>query len=97
MSKIKGCINQDCPAKKKHTKHKESETVCPECGKELSFVCPKCFTVLKESDGRYCIRCAEGKKDSRDKALKVGGTVLGIVLTVAGTVASIIGTSNKKE
>ena len=55
----------------------------------------------KENDGKYCIRCAEGKKDTRDKVLKVGGTVLGAVATLAvtivGTVASIIDTSDKKE
>jgi hypothetical protein len=101
MGKIKGCINQDCSAKQKKTKYKETETICPECGRELSFVCPKCFTVLQENDGKYCIRCAEGKKDMRDKVLKVGGTVLSAVATLAvtivGTVASIIDTSDKKE
>lgn len=101
MGKIKGCINQDCSAKQKKTKYKETETICPECGQELSFVCPKCFTALQENDGKYCIRCAEGKKDTRDKVLKVGGTVLGAVaalaVTVVGTVASIIDTSDKKE
>ena len=77
------------------------ETACPECGQELSFVCPKCFTVLSANDGKYCIRCAEGKKDARDKVLKVGGTVLGVAVSVAvtvvGTVASIMGASDKKE
>ena len=87
--------------KAKKTKYKENETLCPECGRELSFVCPKCFTVLQENDGKYCIRCAEGKKDARDKVLKVSGTVLGVAVSVAvtviGTVVSIMGASDKKE
>lgn len=97
MGKIKGCINQDCSAKQKKTKYKENETICPECGQELSFVCPKCFTVLQENDGKYCIRCTEGKKDLRDKALKIAGTAVGCVVAVVGTVASVVGAINKKE
>ena len=101
MSKVKGCINQNCLARQKKIKYKEMETACPKCGQELSFVCPKCFTVISANDRKYCIRCAEGKKDARDKVLKVGGTVLGVAVSVAatvvGTVASIMRASDKKE
>ena len=101
MGKVKGCINQDCLARQKKIKYKEMETACPKCGQKLSFVCPKCFTVLSANDVKYCIRCAEGKKDARDKVLKVGGTVLGVAVSVAvtvvGTVASIMGASDKKK
>lgn len=97
MGKIKGCINQNCSANQKKKKYKEKETICPECGQELSFVCPKCFTVLQENDGKYCIRCTEGKKDSRDKALKIAGTAVSCVVAIVGTVASVVGALNKKE
>lgn len=97
MGKVKGCVNQDCISRQKKIKYKEAETVCPECGQNLSFVCPKCFTVLSENDGKYCIRCAEGKKDIRDKALKVAGTTVGCIVAVVGTVASVVGALSKKE
>lgn len=97
MAKVKGCINQDCLARHKKTKYKGAETACPECGQELSFVCPKCFTVLSANDGKYCIRCAEGKKDIRDKALKAAGAAVGCIVAVVGTVASVVGALSKKE
>ena len=97
MGKVKGCINQDCLARQKKTKYKGAETACPECGQKLSFVCPKCFTVLSANDGKYCIRCAEGKKDIRDKALKAAGTAVGCIVAVVGTVASLVGAFSKKE
>ena len=76
--------------------HKTTKGYCTKCGQELTFVCPKCYTVLQENDGRYCIRCSDEKKDNKDKVVKAGGIAAGIV-AVAGAALPIIKVFIKKE
>lgn len=100
MGRVKGCINHECSANQEKRKYKENDIICAECGQDLSYVCTKCFTALAESDGKYCIRCSENKKDKRDKTLKIGGTAFGVlatVATIAVTIVSAFKSDDKKE
>lgn len=93
MGKVKGCVNQSCSAQKSKNKYKETDMYCTKCGQELAFVCPKCYTVLPENRGKYCIRCAEGKKDKKDKTIKIAGAAV----AVAGATLPIIKAIIKKK
>ena len=100
MGKVKGCVNQNCSAKQKKIKFKESDLYCTKCGQELTFVCFKCYTVLQKNDGRYCIRCSDRKKDNKDKVVKAAGAAGGIaagIVAVAGAALPIIKAIIKKE
>lgn len=100
MSKVKGCVNQNCSAKQKKIKYKEADLYCTKCGQELTFVCPKCYTVLQKDDGKYCVRCSEGKKDKKEKAAKAAGAAGGIaagIVAVAGAALPVIKAIIKKE
>ena len=97
MDKVKGCVYQSCSAKKNKNKYKETDMYCTKCGQELAFVCPKCYTVLPENSGKYCIRCAEGKKDTKDKTIKIASGVAAGLVAVAGVTLPIIKAIIKKK
>ena len=100
MGKVKGCVNQSCSAKQNKNKYKKTDMYCTKCGQELAFVCPKCYTVLPENSGKYCVRCAEGKKDKKDKTVKAAGAAGGVaagLVAVAGAALPIIKAIIKKE
>ena len=96
MGKVKGCVNQSCSAKQNKNKYKETDMHCTKCGQKLAFVCPKCYTVLPENSGKYCIRCAEGKKDTKDKTIKIAGTVGGVAAGLVATLPIIKAIIKKK-
>lgn len=83
MAKIKGCVYSECLAKQKKMHYKKDDSFCTKCGRELSYVCKKCHTVMQEKDkGNLCLRCISDKKDKRDqrtkKAVKVGGGIVAV-------------------
>lgn len=91
---IKGCTNAECNSFKKN-KHYTAKEIkyCPECGNVLSHVCKKCPTVLSDDKKVYCMRCEQEKTEKRekrwDKAKKVGGTALGVIITVGAAIPGI--------
>lgn len=96
MSKIKGCGSSNCIANKKKIKYKNTDEFCSKCGKQLVYVCKKCFTPIPEnSKGSYCIRCQAERDDRKDntldKAKKIGGGVVG----VGAMVLSVVPVVNK--
>lgn len=97
MSKTKGCVNRNCSARQKKIKYKENDIYCSKCGQKLAFVCPKCYTVLQETDGKYCVRCSEGKKDKKESAAKVAGGIAAGLVAVAGAALSIAKVMIKKN
>ena len=70
MALIKGCTNIQCGQKHKEVKFKEDDLFCPKCGKELSYVCGKCFAPLEEAAKR-CEKC-QAKIDNRKEKMKSG-------------------------
>ena len=61
----------------------------------FSFVMP-----WWEDSGKYCVRCAEGKKDKKDKTVKAAGAAGGVaagLVAVAGAALPIIKAIIKKE
>ena len=77
MKKVKGCINQDCKANKKKSLFDAKNNFCPLCGKELVFVCKKCYTQLADNTKKpYCVRCLAEKKQDRENVAKAGVAVL---------------------
>ena len=93
MAKIKGCINKQCIANKKMIKFKKEDSYCSKCGQELFFVCAKCYMVLDDGDGKYCIRCTEERKDKRDDNIKK----IGSFAVAVGTVFSIVLANTKDK
>lgn len=97
MSKVKGCVNQNCSAKQKKIKFKEYDFYCAKCGQELTFVCPKCYTVLQKNGKKYCVRCSEGQKDKKEKAAKTAGGIAAGLVAVASAAFPIIKNIIKKK
>lgn len=93
MALIKGCTNIQCGQKHKEVKYKEDDLFCPKCGKELSYVCGKCFAPL-DSPAKRCEAC-QAKSDARKEKVKAGaGKVVGaakIAAPVAVALADIPG------
>lgn len=86
MASVKGCNNHSCIANKNKLKYKKSDEFCSKCGKELIYVCPKCYTPLTNESEKYCLRHLaemDDKKERRNKALAVVGTgILGVCTIV---------------
>jgi DNA-directed RNA polymerase subunit RPC12/RpoP len=74
MAFIKGCTNIQCGQKHKEVKFKEDDLFCPKCGKELSYVCGKCFAPLEEAAKR-CPKCQQ-KVDDRKAKVKAGASAV---------------------
>ncbi len=95
MALIKGCTNIQCGQKHKEVKFKEDDLFCPKCGKELSYVCGKCFAPLEEAAKR-CEKC-QAKIDNRKEKMKSGANkVVGaakIAVPVVVALADIPGIS----
>lgn len=85
MALIKGCTNIECGQKHKKVKYKEDDLFCPKCGKELSYVCGKCFAPLEEAAKR-CDIC-QAKVDGRKEKVKSGAAKVVGVAKVAAPVA----------
>lgn len=84
MWRVKGCVDEKCIARQKKIFYKESDEFCSKCGKKLTFVCKKCYTVLEDSKEKYCIRHLEERTERKEKAMKIGGTVISTVAVVGG-------------
>ncbi|MBR3752534.1 MAG: hypothetical protein IKK50_05320 [Ruminiclostridium sp.] len=85
MALIKGCTNIECGQKHKKVKYKEDDLFCPKCGKELSYVCGKCFAPLEEAAKR-CDIC-QAKVDGRKEKVKSGAAKVVGAAKVAAPVA----------
>lgn len=91
---IKGCTNPECNSFKRNKHYTKKEIkYCPECGNILSHVCKKCPTVLDDSNKVYCMRCEQQKLDNQekklDKAKKIAGTALGIIVAVGAAIPGV--------
>ncbi len=92
MKALKVCINQECPACRNRTAHKEAEAYCSLCGQPLAYVCKDCSTRLPNGDEKYCVRCKAKHEDKADRRRKVvGGVGAGVA-----AVAAFVGTNSKK-
>ena len=85
MALIKGCTNIECGQKHKEVKFKADDLFCPKCGKELSFVCSKCFAPLEEEKKR-CDKC-QAKIDGRKAKIKSGAQKVAGAAKIAAPVA----------
>lgn len=97
MGMVKGCLSENCIARKKRIHYKKTDEFCSKCGNKLSYVCADCFKQLPDDSQKYCITCAANRKDKKDTAKsavgKIGGGVLavgGIVLSAGKIVADVI-------
>ena len=84
MGLIKGCTNIQCGQKHKEVKFKEDDLFCPKCGKELSYVCSKCFAPLEEAAKR-CPKCQQ-KIDNRKAKVKAGASAVAGAAKIAAPV-----------
>ncbi|HZK61778.1 MAG TPA: hypothetical protein VFC41_06850 [Anaerovoracaceae bacterium] len=82
MGYIKGCGKESCEAHKKNIIYKESEAFCSKCGSPLVYVCKDCYTQLPEDTEKYCVRCFAKHEDSKEKAMKVGASVVSAAFAV---------------
>ena len=82
MGLIKGCTNIECGEKHKKVKYKEDDLFCPKCGKELSYVCAKCYTPL-ENAGKRCEKCQQKIDDRKAKAKDVVHTATNAAKKIA--------------
>jgi hypothetical protein len=88
MSRVKGCTNENCIAKKKKITYKESDDFCSKCGGKLSYVCPKCYTKLPEGiSDKLCARHLAEKEDKRDERKKRNAKIAAAIIVPIGTVA----------
>jgi len=91
---IKGCTNPECNSFKRNKHYTKKEIkYCPECGNILSHVCKKCPTVLDDNNKVYCMRCEQQKLENQekrlDKAKKIGGTALGIIVAAGAAIPGV--------
>lgn len=91
---IKGCTNPECNSFKRNKHYTKKEIkYCPECGNILSHVRKKCPTVLDDGNKVYCMRCEQQKLENQekrlDKAKKIGGTALGIIVAVGAAIPGV--------
>ena len=99
MRRVKGCTNKACITNKKRKLYKEEDKYCSKCGKELNYVCKKCYTQLPNDSGKYCVRCIAEIDDRRDKQKKWAGVVVlgatGLAVTVMKKGKNLLGFLNK--
>lgn len=71
--RVKGCYNLTCKNYRKEVKFKITDNFCPNCGKELVFVCADCFEKIEDmgSEVKYCKEC-EDKHAAKKEAIKTG-------------------------
>ena len=71
--RIKGCYNLTCKNYRKEVKFKQTDNYCPNCGKELVYVCASCFEKIEDMgpEVRLCREC-EAKKAAKIEAVKAG-------------------------
>lgn len=87
MSRVKGCVNEECVVFKKKITYKESEKYCSKCGNPLSYVCKKCYTPLDEQ-GTYCVFHQAEKDDRKDKSKQFAIGILGTALSTGAIIAT---------
>jgi len=71
--RVKGCYNLTCKNYRKEVKFKSTDNFCPNCGKELVYVCADCFEKIEDMgpEVRLCKECEE-KKAAKKEAIKTG-------------------------
>lgn len=86
MKKIKGCLQDDCIAKKKKIVYRLDDNFCSKCGKSLYTICKKCKKTVIEEDApsALCIRCQAEVDDKRQKRKETGEAVVGVAVSIGG-------------
>lgn len=71
--RVKGCYNLTCKNYRKEVKFKVTDNFCPNCGKELVYVCADCFEKIEDMgpEVRLCKEC-EDKHTVKKEKLKAG-------------------------
>ena len=71
--RVKGCYNLTCKNYRKEVKFKVTDNYCPNCGKELIFVCADCFEKIEDMgpEVKLCKEC-EAKKAAKKEKIKAG-------------------------
>jgi hypothetical protein len=71
--RVKGCYNLTCKNYRKEVKFKVTDNYCPNCGKELVFVCADCFEKIEDMgpEVKFCKEC-EAKKAAKKEKIKAG-------------------------
>ena len=71
--RVKGCYNLTCKNYRKEVKFKVTDNYCPNCGKELVFVCADCFEKIEDMgpEVKLCKEC-EAKKAAKKEKIKAG-------------------------
>ena len=71
--RVKGCYNLTCKNYRKEVKFKVTDNYCPNCGKELVYVCADCFEKIEDmgSEVKYCKEC-EDKRTAKKEKMQAG-------------------------
>ena len=71
--RVKGCYNLTCKNYRKEVKFKQTDNYCPNCGKELVYVCADCFEKIEDmgTEVRLCKAC-DDKHKAKIEAIKSG-------------------------
>lgn len=71
--RVKGCYNLTCKNYRKEVKFKQADNFCPNCGKELVYVCASCFEKIEDMGAtvRFCKEC-ESKRAEKKEKIKTG-------------------------
>ena len=71
--RVKGCYNLTCKNYRKEVKFKPTDNFCPNCGKELVYVCADCFEKIEDMglEVKRCRDC-EAKHAAKKEKLKAG-------------------------
>lgn len=71
--RVKGCYNLTCKNYRKEVKFKQIDNYCPNCGKELVYVCADCFEKIEDmgTEVRLCKAC-DDKHKAKIEAIKSG-------------------------
>lgn len=73
---FRGCVNVKCESyKKKH--YKDDLEYCPNCGKELEYVCAKCWKVMDDNSEKYCLSCKANNEQKIEKIKAAGLKIVG--------------------
>ena len=88
---VKGCINENCIAKKEMHNFNALYEYCLRCGQPVTWVCKQCRTVLPDGNKRYCVRCENQIEDKKNHPFEA------VALKLADAVDDIKDVFHKEE
>ena len=89
--KSKGCLNPECEVYQKKVYFSDADNFCPKCGRALETVCQykKCYKPINPGQ-KYCAIHEAEINDRRDQALDTLGKVGTAIVSIGGTVITLV-------